>query len=120
MSMYHSYGAFDDFTKEDWYGYAGAERFNDNSEPKISHAAYCGWDSDIIADKNGIQVFSWRDNPDEPSTCYIISLNLPKDAMVAVARTIANGISDACSTHEMSGLHNWMVENYPYASREEC
>lgn len=44
------------FTKTDWYGYAGAEKFNASSDPIICEGTLDDCDITIIADKNGVSV----------------------------------------------------------------
>lgn len=46
------------FTKTDWYGYAGAERFNDGSAPFIYETTLDDGETEVIivADKNGVMI----------------------------------------------------------------
>jgi hypothetical protein len=53
------------FTRVDWYGYAGAESFEDGTEPRIGELTVDGWDAEIVWDAHGVQVF-WHVN-DPPS-----------------------------------------------------
>lgn len=55
MSKLKSLG-FREFTKEDWYGYAGCERFDDNSEPIIAEMENNNFYSVIIISNNSMEI----------------------------------------------------------------
>lgn len=61
------------FTKTDWYGYAGAERFNDGSAPFIYETTLDDGQAEvvIIADKKGVEIdlVSEEDTSLGASTC---------------------------------------------------
>lgn len=44
------------FTQTDWYGYAGATKFNENSQPFISELILNGGEVYIVADAEGLWV----------------------------------------------------------------
>jgi hypothetical protein len=63
-------GKLKPFTKEDWYGLAGAERFDDGSEPLIATFKVTNWPNldpaaggevTMTVDKEGIQILDWGD-----------------------------------------------------------
>lgn len=56
------------FDKSDWYGFAGAERFSNGSEPFIySKLMNDGLvELTIIADRTGIEIFMYGDGDDNP------------------------------------------------------
>lgn len=47
---------FTPFTKSDWYGFAGAERFPDGGEPLLAPLKVDGCDALAIVDANGLAV----------------------------------------------------------------
>ena len=82
-----------EFTKQDWYGFAGAEAWP-TSQPLIGH--YEGWM--VIADRNGIEVIDGRDE-ESPLTWYLPLITKPMLASL-ISNTIltaleATGIFDA-------------------------
>ena len=54
------------FTKTDWYGYAGAEKFADGSQPFMASVDFeDGAGAIIISDANGIGIDLYRADTDE-------------------------------------------------------
>lgn len=53
------------FTKEDWYAYAGAEKFGENSDPWIYEQKIGECELTAIADKNSIQVMFYSEAEDD-------------------------------------------------------
>jgi len=52
------------FSPSDWYGFAGAERFEDGAEPLLGELKVDDFDAIIIIDASGVHI-SW-DVPVEP------------------------------------------------------
>ena len=53
-----------EFCKEDWYGYAGAEKFADGSEPKIATVPEWNGEIDVLASAGAIEVYFYAHNDD--------------------------------------------------------
>lgn len=54
------------FTKTDWYGYAGAEKFEDGSQPFMASVDFeDGAGAIIVSDANGIGIDLYRADTDE-------------------------------------------------------
>lgn len=47
------------FSPSDWFGFAGAERFEDDGEPLLGELSVDGHDALVIVDKNGVHL-SWE------------------------------------------------------------
>jgi hypothetical protein len=84
---------FRDFDKDDWYGFAGAERFDDGSEPlmivnEIADTVGGLWG--ITIDANGIQVDYIRDSGGEfeAKTYTLERGSLSKQSMTLLASRI--------------------------------
>jgi len=62
------------FAHHDWYGFAGAERFADGSEPLIGEIGVeidgTLWASVVVLDANGISVMTSTDDGDEVLCVY--------------------------------------------------
>ena len=77
------------FTNTDWYGYAGAEKFDNGSQPFIAEVYLTGGEAYIVADANGIGVdfYSGEEEVDGPVT-FVKESNpkgLPESSLVAEA-----------------------------------
>ena len=64
------------FTKEDWYAYAGAEKFGENSDPWIYKQKLGECELTAIADKNSIQIFIYSSEETDDECAYIKELRL--------------------------------------------
>lgn len=72
-----------DFTKTDWYGLAGASRFDDGSEPLVAYGAPAEAPGDVksavvIVDREGIQVL-FVDEEGEDQATRTLSFKTPGD-----------------------------------------
>lgn len=47
---------FRSFTKSDWYGYAGAEHFDDGRVPEIAELDLASHEAVVIRDRAGVQI----------------------------------------------------------------
>jgi hypothetical protein len=75
-----------EFTKNDWYGYAGAERFSDGSQPLIGRYGIV----EIVVDANGIGVLVDDTKETEYGGWYMSSYD--KKYSLDVAKSIAEWI----------------------------
>lgn len=78
------------FSPSDWFGFAGAERFEDNGEPLLGELSVDGHDALVIVDKNGVHV-SWEVQAEEDGETHEESVVheaewAPSHASRAVAR----------------------------------
>lgn len=53
------------FTQNDWYAWAGAEKFNEKSDPWIYEQKLGECELTAIADKNGLHIYLYSDEEDE-------------------------------------------------------
>jgi hypothetical protein len=86
------------FTQNDWYGFAGASRFEDGSEPLIGEVSvhiclgFFGIDGTavVIADASGVSL-DVSDDEGDALACYYIEVGQAE--AIAIARALPRRIS---------------------------
>lgn len=73
-----------EFTKQDWYGYAGAEEFEDGSQPLIGGYGVLT----VIVDKNGLQ--AWVEGREDEA---FILMSSDKQYCVDVAENLLSEVT---------------------------
>jgi hypothetical protein len=97
-----------DFTQTDWYGFAGAESFPDGRPPLLGEVAVDGGDFHmnadgglLLVDATGISLVVYAEEPTAEGSpeyreqAYHLEVKLRRDAMVALASSIPQPITDA-------------------------
>ena len=83
-----------DFTKEDWYAYAGAEEFTDGTQPKIASKEVEDCEVTVIVSNSGVQIFILNEN-EECMVGYIEAERLSKRSKIAIGNDVCSLI-DSC------------------------
>ena len=109
-----------EFTKTDWYGYAGVERFADGSEPMIAGVDVTDNSGvTVIADRTGVEVNINYDAGDEGDKYFAYSIelgNMSKSLVIEFAKSVVDRINellDNCNNcYELKGKleSEWEVE----------
>lgn len=99
-----------EFTKKDWYGLAGAERFGDGSEPQIA-----GWEDgnvevEVIADRNGVSVMLFADG-EWYSFSADVGYTMPKEFILILARKLIADIENLGA--ELRDYVTYLRTHYP-------
>lgn len=83
-----------EFTRGDWFGLAGAEKFADGSEPQIARWNDGNVEIEVIADKNGISAILFSDNEWYSFSAYVEENTMPKEFTLILARKLISDIEN--------------------------
>lgn len=90
-----------EFTEQDWYGFAGAELFEDGSAPVLLEAETNNDYISIVASKSGIDIFLYPKNHDSDEDVWMKDMsNDNKETIVNTISKVVNRIRSIDSIPE--------------------